>query len=246
MSDVLLTSTRLRLREITEADAPHVVRWRNTPEARAGFFSSAVVTLDTHRAFMRARKAHDLVFVFETIPPRLPELHQGDTILLPIQHGLAAFPAPIGMSSITIHDPAKPVGEFGRFIIDPALDGQGYGREGSYLCMRYAFEVLRLESLWLDVFADNDAVVNMDRGTGFEDAGIDIEGHTHPRGPVLHMTLRASAWPGHRERLEAKMGEGGARGGAEKKILWTTEETDKLGTRTRTRYSDGTERVEPA
>lgn len=174
-----VAGSRIKFREIDESDADLVVRWRNTDSARASFFGTDVVTPDTHRAFVRNRRPHDLVWVVEAKPVAWTGEHTTEMA--------------VGMQALTV-DVHHHVAEYGRTFIDPAFRGQGFAREAEYTLLTYAFEVLNLRMIWLDVFAANEPIIKMHHTTGFHDGGIDVVGHTNPRGPVLLMTFSREDW----------------------------------------------------
>ena len=159
----------LRPIEASWDDAYRVTRWRNEASARAGFFSQDVVTPDTHMEFMRRRKPHDLVWVLHD--------EAGESI---------------GMLSLTV-DVEAHTAEYGRLYIDKGYQGRGYAEDAEYTLLHFAFEVLRLDSLWLDALTTNTAVIALHHKTGWLDAGVDVPGNTHPRGPTLQMTFGIAA-----------------------------------------------------
>lgn len=169
---------RIRFRHIEASlkDAYKVTRWRNTDTAQASFFSDDVVTPDTHLLFVKNRKPHDLVFMAEAVA--------GDIA--------------IGMTSLTV-DVKQRTGEYGRTYIDKDWRGQGYATETEYLLLSYAFDLLRLNSLWCDMYVSNKAVIALHLKTGWQKAGIDLLDHTDLRGPVLHQVYQRAWWEKHRE-----------------------------------------------
>lgn len=186
-----IPGSRLRFREIDESDARQVVAWRNTESARRYFYSTDVVTPDTHRAFIRNRQPHDLVWMAEITDPR----------------GISVA---IGMTGLKV-DVRHHIGEYGRTFVDENYRGQGYAKELEYFLLWAAFEWLRLDYLWLDAYTDNDPVIKLHEATGWKSQGIDIPGHTDERRPVLHMIYRREWWPEHRadfiERFKVELGQ---------------------------------------
>lgn len=166
---------RIEFREINEHDAYSVCMWRNSPDARQSFFRTDIVTPDTHRAFIRNRKPHDLVWMIE----------------------LRGEGFPIGMTSLTV-DTLHSSGEYGRAYIDQSWRGQGYAKEQEFFLLYLAFEFFRLDNLWLDAYQANQAIISLHYKTGWLDGGLDLPGHTDPRGPVLNMTYTRSHWATNR------------------------------------------------
>ena len=170
--------TRLTFRPIDEEDGYLVTKWRNLSVARAAFFNQDVVTPDTHIAFLANRKEHDLVWMID----------------------LKGTGYSIGMTSLTVNVEAH-TAEYGRAFIAPEYTGKGYATEQEYMVLSFAFEVLRLDSLWGDVLASNEAVLTLHHKTGWKDAGVDLPGHTNPRGPVMHITYSQDTWKRARYEL---------------------------------------------
>lgn len=167
--------TRLRFRDIAVADGYTVTQWRNSPSARESFFDRSVVTPDTHAAFLARRQPHDLVWMVE----------RKDT-------GEA-----IGMLSLTV-DPASRSAEYGRAFLDERYRGRGYAQEMEYLMLHFAFEVLQLESVWLDIYADNAAMCAVHDKLGW----VTSEGREPRNGrPVIRMTYAAPMWRDQRNDL---------------------------------------------
>lgn len=175
---------RLLFRPITEDDAYQVCAWRNTDVARRAFYNLAVVTPDTHIKFMRNRPDHDLIWMI----------------------CLARTGMAIGMTSLTIN-PQDHTAEYGRAFILPSLAGQGLGQEQEYMILSLAFEFFNLRYLWGDVLVGNDKALNLHSKTGWVDVGINVEGHTHERGDVMHIEYPRAIWPEYRPQFVAEYGE---------------------------------------
>ncbi len=168
--------TRLTFRPIDEEDAYLVTKWRNSKVARDVYFNQDVVTPDTHLAFLANRKPHDLVWAID----------------------LKGYGSPIGMTSLTV-DVGAHTAEYGRAFIALEYTGKGYATEQEYIVLAFAFEVLRLGSLWGDVLASNEAALALHHKTGWEDSGIDQVSHTNSRGPVMHITYSRDTWRAQRQ-----------------------------------------------
>lgn len=119
---------RVLLRPVEIKDDEYIVRWRNAE--RQAFFAQMVVTPDTHRDFVLNRRPHDLLWMAET--------HQG----------------PVGMASLTV-DTANATAEFGRLFVERRMRRQRLGTEIVFTILAFAFEVLRLRSVFLLVRTNN-------------------------------------------------------------------------------------------
>lgn len=141
----------IRLRPIAESDADLVVKWRNSKEAREAFFSSHVVTPDTHIAFVRNRKPHDLVWIVETVP--------------------SVFTSTVGVVSLTV-DVNTRRAEFGRLFVDEVYRGSIYTEKIVYTALYYGFEVLGLTDIWADVKTSNDHALDLYKKVGFAETAM--------------------------------------------------------------------------
>ena len=166
-----LPGCRVTLRhvEATIEDAYLIVDWRNSPEARAAFFNTEVVTPDTHLRFMAERKAHDLVFIAES---------EGK---------------PIGMGGLTVDVKTRDA-EWGRVFLDPHYRGRGYATDLVYLALHYAFELLRLDRVWADIWTTNDPILKVYDRVGLQPVGVNLPGHEHPGGDVITREFTAEMW----------------------------------------------------
>lgn len=175
---------RIFLRPVEAFDGLLVSKWRNEPLARAMFYSQAVVTPDSHVFWLAEKDPYDLVWMV----------------------CLVGSETPIGMASLRI-DPTGYTGEYGRIVISPAHRGKGYAKEMDYTVMAVAFELFELDLLWLEVFANNATALAVHDRTGFQRAGMDVEGHTHPRGPVQYLTMDRAGWADVRPRFYELVGQ---------------------------------------
>jgi len=163
---------RLRMRptEATYWDGSYVSLWRNSERGREAFFDARVVTPDSHIAWVQSKPPNDLVW--------MAELNNARTV---------------GMAGIIV-DVAARTGEAGRFFIDNARRGQGLGLELHELVLAFGFGVLRLNSMWLDVRKGNLSGIKCCQRAGWREVGVDLEGHVHPGGPVVHMQITEAEW----------------------------------------------------
>jgi len=141
------TSVRLRLLE--EADLPLTLRWRNQDHIRRWFFFSDVISPEQHAAWFAkyAGRDDDYVFVIEEI---------------------AAQYRPVGQVSIYHIDWAAGAAEFGRLMIgEAAAAGKGLARAATEAALLVAFDVLELQSVYLEVVPDNHRAISIYQTAGF-------------------------------------------------------------------------------
>jgi len=165
---------RFYFRAVEPGDGLLVARWRNSPAARAGFYITSVVTPGSHADFVATLDPYDCVWMV-----CLPESGQ-----------------PIGQLSLHI-DPAAAIGEYGRLILSPEHRG-GYGVEMDYTMAAVACEMFVRSLLWCEILTAFEGRIRLHDKTGFQRAGVDVPGHTNPRGPVQLMTMDRQQWGARR------------------------------------------------
>lgn len=75
----------------------------------------------------------------------------------------------VGLDEIDLVNGSSP---FGIFIGDAADRGRGYGSDAVEAVLGFAFGELRLERVWLDVFAFNDGAIRVYERAGFVREGV--------------------------------------------------------------------------
>lgn len=73
------------------------------------------------------------------------------------------------------YDPSNNIFEFRRFVID--VKGKGYGTETTKALMNYAFNILKINRFWLDVFTYNTTGIHIYEKLGLQRDGIVREGY---------------------------------------------------------------------
>ena len=166
-----LTGRRVRVRSLTESDLALTLQWRNHPQSRIWFKSSAVIDEATHFAWFRNYElaGTELMFFVETHPERRP----------------------LGQAGIYAIDPVARRAEVGRFVSDPQSRGRGLFREALVLLLEYAFATLRIEEIHLEVVRENDRAIRLYRSLGFVDADV--------TEPMLRMTIDTAAFAALKE-----------------------------------------------
>ncbi|MGF6375829.1 ribosomal-protein-alanine N-acetyltransferase [Clostridiales Family XIII bacterium PM5-7] len=81
--------------------------------------------------------------------------------------------------------------ELRRIAID--RKGQGYGRETMEALIQYAFEELRINRLWLDVYPDNEIGIKLYESLGMHKDGVLRQNYKSQRGyldQIIYSILR--------------------------------------------------------
>jgi diamine N-acetyltransferase len=148
-----LTSGRVRLRLLQEADLPMTLAWRNQDHIRTWFVHSDVITPDQHRRWYEGYRDRDDDFVF--VIEEIETLHR-----------------PVGQVALYRIDRAAKRAEFGRLLVgDPEARGHGLAAAATRLLMAEAFGPMALNEVVLEVFETNSAALAVYQACGFVETG---------------------------------------------------------------------------
>ncbi len=137
------------LEPIKKSDTPMIVKWRNNQKVRKNFIFQEIFTEEMHNHWMDTKVAAGDVVQF---------------IIRIKESGKA-----IGSVYFRDIDYEKKEAEYGIFIGEDEERGKGYGSEAAKLALEYAFSELKLESVFLRVFADNIAAIHSYESAGFKE-----------------------------------------------------------------------------
>ena len=139
---------RIVLESIKKEDTPLIVKWRNNDKVRKNFIFQETFTEEMHNCWMDTKVAGGEVVQFII---RIKETRE-----------------PIGSVYFRDIDYEKKEAEYGVFIGEDTQRGKGYGSEVAKLALEYAFKELELDSVFLRVFADNQAAIYSYQSAGFQ------------------------------------------------------------------------------
>ena len=167
----MIAGKRVQLRSMTLADAADIVRWRDDPFVADHMFSDELPSIESHLRW------------FEQLQTR------GDRQeFIIVEQASGHSIGTIGLSSIDrVHRRA----EYGILIGEASARGQGYAREASALILDYAFNELQLHRVYLLVFADHLAALDLYKQLGFQIEGT-LREHVYKRGvfrDVIEMAI---------------------------------------------------------
>lgn len=146
-------SELIRLRLLEEKDLELTRSWRNQEHIRRWFFNQDLITPDQQQNWYAGYKDRDDDFIFIIEDKSL----QND---------------PVGQISIYHIDWASLRGEYGRLMIgDPRGHGKGLAKEATRLVLQLASNVLRLQEIYLEVFADNQSAISVYQACQFKVVG---------------------------------------------------------------------------
>ena len=140
---------RIVLEPIKKSDTPLIVKWRNNENVRKNFIFQETFTEEMHNHWMDTKVADGEVVQF---------------IICLAESGKS-----IGSVYFRDIDYEKKEAEYGIFIGEDEERGKGYGSEAARLALEYAFLELKLNSVFLRVFADNSAAVRSYKSAGFKE-----------------------------------------------------------------------------
>ena len=138
----------LSLRPILNKDLENLRKWRNQEDIRKWFFSQITITelqqISWYENYLK--KNNDIGFIIEETTNKKS----------------------IGTASIYNIDFINRNAEFGRiFIGESEARGKGYGLISCNLLVTFAFNVLKLDMVYLEVFSDNSAAIKSYLKAGF-------------------------------------------------------------------------------
>lgn len=152
MKDVRLEGKKVYLRYISYDDTDTIVRWRNQENVRKYFLFRDEFTTQIHESWIKNHIETGDVDQF-IVCMKDTDRPVGSTYLRDIDH-----------------DNSK--AEYGVFIGEEEVRGQGIGKEILELTCRYAFDVLKLHKVYARVIEGNDASLYCFLHCGFEQEGL--------------------------------------------------------------------------
>lgn len=138
---------RVRLEPINEGHTKLIVKWRNNQRVYNNFIFSEKFTEEMHRNWLKNKVA------------------TGDVVQFIIY--INENNMPIGSVYFRDIDYKSMTAEYGIFIGEDDYTSKGYGTEAAELALQYAFEVMKLSSVFLRVFEDNVGAIKSYEKVGF-------------------------------------------------------------------------------
>lgn len=150
----MITGSRIRLRAIEREDLPNFVRWLNDPEVRRNL----LVTIPLSQAQEDGWFEH-------TLQRPLEEQPLGIEAQTPEGWRL------VGNCGFDKLDSRNRCAEIGIFIGDSNYWNKGYGTEAMRLMVKYGFDSLNLNRIYLNVYETNDRGIRCYEKAGFVHEG---------------------------------------------------------------------------
>ena len=141
-------SDQIYLRPMGIADTDKIISWRNKDRVRRNFVYQEPFTQEGHRNWIRTQiePGHAVQFI---ICEKFGDRAVGSVYFRDI-------------------DEEKRCAEYGIFIGEDDALGKGYGTRAAELALAYAFEKLKLRTVFLRVFADNTGARRSYEKAGFQ------------------------------------------------------------------------------
>lgn len=146
-----LIGDNIYLREIEISDTEDIIRWRNQEEVRKFFINQQPFTRQGHLDWF-----HNMIQTGKAVQFIITNKNDNKSI------------GSVYLRDID-YDHSKC--EYGIFIGEPDYKGCGIGTQAAKLTIKYAFEVLQLNRIFLRVFADNERAIH-----SYQKAGFKLEG----------------------------------------------------------------------
>lgn len=147
-----LKSEKVTLRAMTEKDTANVVKWRNSPSVVENFIFRTPLTEEAHLNWYRNKVLKGEVAQF---------------IIVDNESG-----KDVGSVYLRDIDNDNQKCEYGIFIGEESCRGKGLGTAAARLILGYAFDELKMNRVFLRVFAKNTAAINSYKHAGFKTEGV--------------------------------------------------------------------------
>jgi len=148
----VIETKRLRVRLMDICDEQDIVRWRNQKEIIDKLFSHKGIILSKHREW------------FERY---LKDQSRIEFMMIKKEDNKSI--GTIGLSNIDLKNQKA---EYGILIGEKQERRRGYAAESSYALIKYAFNELNLQKIYLRVIFDNINAINLYNKIGFKKEGL--------------------------------------------------------------------------
>jgi RimJ/RimL family protein N-acetyltransferase len=153
----MLIGERTRLRRVERDDLSRIVAWLNEPAVRENLLLAYPLSRDEEERWYED--------VLKQEPATRPFI-----VEIPAPTGAGAW-SPIGIVAFHGVDWRARSGEVGIFLGDTTVWGRGYGTDALRTLVRWGFEELNLNRVWLRVYDDNGRAIR-----SYEKLGLRHEG----------------------------------------------------------------------
>lgn len=148
----IINGNMVRLRPITEADTPDIVRWRNDPDVQQFFIFREAFTAEMHQNWLKTK------------------VYPGHVIQYIIEDKLSG--QSVGSVYFRDIDYRNESAEYGIFIGEASARSKGFGSETATLFTNFGLDILRLHRISLRLLSGNTAARHSYENAGFVTEGI--------------------------------------------------------------------------
>lgn len=152
MSLLNLDSENIYFREISSLDTDNIIKWRNSPHVKQNFIYQKDLTREEHECWLKNKVETGKVQQFIIIEKESNN--------------------PIGSVYLRDIDYNNSKAEFGIFIGEKTGLNKGYGTLAAKIIIKYAFNQLELNKIFLRVFEYNSYAVRSYEKAGFIQEGL--------------------------------------------------------------------------
>ena len=149
---MVLTGNKIILKPITLEDCEEYVEWRNSSFVSKNFIIQKKYTIEQQtnwiNTIVNSKEVEQFIIVDKVSGEKI-----GSVYLINIE---------------LINKKA----EFGIFLKSEVFSGKGFGKEATALIIKYGFELLKLNKIYLRVFANNVSAIKLYIKSGFVFEGI--------------------------------------------------------------------------
>jgi len=142
---------KVNLRPVERTDLEKLVVWRNEPTISKCFFNVFPLSVSGQARWFESLLQRDdkKLFIIETKES------------LPV--------GTIGLDNI---DWKNQSAEFGNILIEPAHQGRGFASDATLVLLKFAFEDMNMNRIYLKVFNWNEAAIQLYVRCGFQKEGV--------------------------------------------------------------------------
>lgn len=148
----IINGRLVRLRPITQADTPDIVRWRNDPEVQQFFIFREPFTLEMHQNWLESK-----VYTGKVIQYIIEDKASGQSV---------------GSVYFRDIDPMNESAEYGIFIGEASARDKGFGSETARLFTDFGLDVLKMHRISLRLLDGNLAARHSYEKAGFVTEGL--------------------------------------------------------------------------
>lgn len=139
------------LRPVERTDLERLVTWRNEPSISKHFFNVFPLSLAGQESW------------FENLLKRKDK----KLFIIDIKEQV-----PVGTVGLDTIDFKNQSAEFGSLLIQPSQQGKGFAKDATMALLRFAFDDLNLNRIYLQVFDWNEPAIKLYLGCGFQKEGL--------------------------------------------------------------------------